>query len=129
MTKEIAVTRTESLSAGTRVQAFKNEVRERDRRCVMTKTENPRARFGIWNGFQAAHIFPLAYERYWIDHDFGRWISIPPSQGGSINSVQNGLLLRADVHTDFDDFIISINPDVGSPSAPVLSHCLTKPLG
>jgi HNH endonuclease len=109
---EVVVTRTESLSTGTRILEFKDQVRERDKRCVITKTINPRARFGIWGGFEAAHIFPLAYERYWIDNNFSRWISLPPSQGGTINSVQNGLLLRADIHTDFDHFYISINPDV-----------------
>lgn len=111
VSNEIAVTRTESLSTGTRVQAFRDQVRERDGRCVITKKENRRARFGIWDGFEAAHIFPLAYEQYWIDHNFNRWISLPPSQGGTINSVQNGLLLRGDIHTDFDHFNISINPD------------------
>ena len=32
--------------------------------------------------------------------------------GGSINSVQNGLLLRSDIHQLFDMYRISINPDV-----------------
>lgn len=30
-----------------------------------------------------------------------------------INSVQNGILLRADVHELFDTYRIAINPDVG----------------
>lgn len=112
VTDEVVVTRTESLSTGTRVRAFKDEVRERDKRCVITKTINLRAPAGIWEGFKVAHIFPLAYERYWIDNNFSRYISLPPSQGGAINSVQNGLLLRADIHTNFDHFHISIDPDV-----------------
>lgn len=88
-------------------------MRGRDGRCVLTRTENRRARAGIWDGFEAAHIFPLAYEQHWIDHDFSRWISLPPSQGGAINSVQNGLLLLGSIRTDFDRYNVSVNPDVG----------------
>lgn len=112
VTDEAVVTRTESLSTGTRIQVFKDEVRERDKRCVITKTMAIGARFKIWDGFEAAHVFPLSHERHWIDNNFSRWISLPPSQGGAINSVQNGLLLRADIHTAFDNFNVSINPDV-----------------
>ncbi|OXV09932.1 hypothetical protein Egran_02305 [Elaphomyces granulatus] len=31
--------------------------------------------------------------------------------GGAINSVQNGILLRTDIHQLFDSFAIAINPD------------------
>jgi len=33
--------------------------------------------------------------------------------GSKINSIQNGFLLRKDVHALFDRFLISINPDDG----------------
>ena len=90
---------------------FWEAVRQRDRRCVITG-EEPEAEYGIWRGFEAAHIFPLACEGHWIQHDYGHWISIHPNTGGSINSVQNGLLLRADIHNLFDGYDVSINPDV-----------------
>lgn len=32
--------------------------------------------------------------------------------GDAINSVQNGLLLRSDIHQLFDNYIVSVNPDV-----------------
>ena len=113
LNNEYVVPRTESLSGGTRVQCFRNEVRARDRRCVVSKRENILADAGIWEGFEAAHIFPLGYERYWIDQQFGRWITLPPEHGGRINSAQNGLLLYGGIHTSFDHFVFSINPDVG----------------
>jgi hypothetical protein len=65
-----------------------------------------------WQGFEAAHIFPLAYEGHWNDNGYSRWITIPPENGGTINSVQNGLLLRSDIHQLFDSYIVSVNPDV-----------------
>ena len=106
--------RTISLNTGTRLTEFRDTVRERDRRCVITGHEAPRSDFGIWRGLEAAHIFPLAYEEHWTRHNFSRWITIPPvtATAASINSVQNGILLRADIHSLFDGFDISINPDV-----------------
>ena len=117
-----AITRTASISTGSRLQTFKKQVRERDGRCVVTKTENRKAIADNWRGFHAAHILPLSHERYWIDNDFSRWISLPlpPSQGGSINSVQNGLLLRNDIHEQFVGFDFSIDPDVSFPFVAIL---------
>jgi len=68
--------------------------------------------FGFWDGFQAAHVFSLAYEDHRNKHNFSRWIIKQPVTGGSINSLQNGLLLRTDIHQQFDNYILSINPDV-----------------
>jgi hypothetical protein len=104
--------RTISVSGGTRVRSFRDEVRERDRRCAITGKEAVNADLGSWSGFEAAHIFPLAYEEHWTANGFGRYITIDPPAGGSINSVQNGLLLRADIHAMFDGYQVSINPDV-----------------
>ncbi|POR31258.1 Uncharacterized protein TPAR_08530, partial [Tolypocladium paradoxum] len=102
---------TTSRTPGTRTKVFTEQVRQRDQRCVITKTENPDARFGIWTSFEAAHIFPLAFEGYWIAQNFARWITLPPTRGGTINSVQNGLLLRSDMHQRFNTYSISINPN------------------
>jgi len=98
---------------GVRVQAFTNAVRSRDQRCVITGEEY--LNDDIWTGFEAAHIFPLAFEGLWKDFNYGRWISTPDEgeiKGGKINSVQNGLLLRSDIHQLFDMYEFSINPDV-----------------
>ncbi|CAI4215827.1 unnamed protein product [Parascedosporium putredinis] len=43
--------------------------------------------------------------------NFGHCITLPPSRGGVINSVQNGLLLRSDIRQVFDRFNVAINPD------------------
>jgi len=104
--------RTISVASGTRVAEFRKAVRERDRRCVITGELAPRADYDVWRGFEAAHIFPPAYEGHWTQQNYGRWITIQPDTGGSINSVQNGLLLRSDIHDLFDGYDISINPGV-----------------
>ncbi|KAI9781088.1 MAG: hypothetical protein M1839_006366 [Geoglossum umbratile] len=103
--------RTVSVGSGTRVAAFHDAVRDRDGRCVITKEVAFEADYGFWVGFEAAHIFPLAYERHWIDNVYSRWIAIPAASGGSINSVQNGILLRSDIHQLFDSYHIAIDPD------------------
>jgi len=104
-----------SQQTGTRVQAFTDAVRSRDLRCVITGKRAINADHNNWAGFEAAHIFPLAFEGLWNDFDYGRWIKSPSNgeiRGGKINSVQNGLLLRSDIHQLFDTYFISINPDV-----------------
>jgi hypothetical protein len=83
----------------------------RDRRCFITG-EEALAQFDFWEGFEAAHVFPLAYNGHWVDHNYDRWITIQPATGTSINSVQNGPLLRSDIHQLFDGYAISIDPDV-----------------
>jgi hypothetical protein len=104
--------RTLSISTGTCVEAFCNAVRARDGRCVISGEVAVEAEFDNWTGFEAAHVFPLAYKGHWVEHNYGRWISIQPATGGSINSVQNGLLLESGIHALFDNYLVSINPDV-----------------
>ncbi|KAK3168476.1 hypothetical protein OEA41_004924 [Lepraria neglecta] len=111
VSKEPFLTRTISLSTGSRLQSFRDEIRRRDGRCVITGNIVLGAYRNHWKGFEAAHIFPLAYEGHWVQHNFARWIIIPAANGETINSKQNGLLLRADIHGLFDNYDISINPD------------------
>jgi hypothetical protein len=94
------------------VHDFQSAVRLRDRRCIITGEVALGAQYDDWIGFEAAHIFPLAYEEHWRNNNFARWISIPPTTGGTINSVQNGMLLDCTIHKLFDSFAFSINPDV-----------------
>ncbi|KAG0127172.1 hypothetical protein HOY82DRAFT_625638 [Tuber indicum] len=109
---EVPLFRTRSLATGRRSAAFRIAVRERDGGCAVTGRQARLGQFGNWRGFQAAHIFPLAYEKYWKDNNFGRWITIPPTieSHGSINSVQNGIMLINGLHELFDGYEWSINP-------------------
>jgi hypothetical protein len=109
---EAVLTRTVSITTGTRIREFRDRVRQRDGRCVVTKAENLLAAVDNWIGFEAAHIFPLAYEQDWNNQDFGRYVTLPETTGGTINSVQNGLLLLTSIHQLFDTYLFSINPDV-----------------
>ncbi len=112
VSNEPILTRTISLSTATRLQSFRNEVRRRDGRCIITGQEALGIDQDHWTGFEVAHVFPLAYEGHWVQHNFARWITIPAVNGETINSKQNGLLLRADIHGLFDNYDLSINPDV-----------------
>ena len=40
------------------------------------------AQYDRWHGFEAAHIFPLAYEQYWNNQGYSRWLSIILDIGG-----------------------------------------------
>jgi hypothetical protein len=103
-----------SHQTGIRTQSFCDAVRSRDGQCVITGQQAPDAANGNWDGLQAAHIFPLAYEDHWIQSNYPNLITIPPASEttGRINSVQNGLLLRNDIHHLFNYYDFSINPDV-----------------
>jgi len=109
--------RTTSLTSGARLESFREAVRSRDRRCVISGAVVPVFPSGeaYYTGFEAAHIFPLAYEGYWKDCGYASYITIPPENGETINSVQNGILLESGVHQRFDSYDFSINPDVCAP--------------
>lgn len=106
--------RTPSLPTGTRVTSFSDAVRQRDRRCVITGRRARLAHLGSWDTFETTHIFPLAYEEYWNDCEYNRWITVPPANesDGTINSVQNGVLLGSNIRCLFDAYKVAINPDV-----------------
>jgi len=89
-------------------------VRDRDQRCVITGRSAVIDGVVWWDGFEVAHVFPLAFEEYWNDRNFSEWITVPPASesDGTINSVQNGMLLSRDMHALFASHQISINPDV-----------------
>jgi hypothetical protein len=101
-----------SPDTGTRIAGFRDAVRERDGRCVITGTVAMSAEFGIWTAFEAAHIFPLAHQQHWEEYNYDRWITIPVATGPPINSVQNGMLFRSHIHQLFDAYHFSIDPDV-----------------
>ncbi|PUU73776.1 HNH endonuclease-domain-containing protein [Tuber borchii] len=113
LTEEAPLLRALSLHSGPRIEAFRDAVRERDRRCVISGMRVLRPDLGRWTCFEVAHIFPLAYEDHWNKSNYSRWITIPPANesDGTIHSVQNGILLSANMHALFDAYHISINPD------------------
>jgi len=98
-----------------REERFRNEVRHRDRKCVITGVSIPEAHIQAhnWDISDAAHIPPLWHESHWIQHNCEQWITDMDDATGSskINSSQNGFLLRIEVHRMFDQHPISVNPD------------------
>ncbi|PUU82978.1 hypothetical protein B9Z19DRAFT_937281, partial [Tuber borchii] len=100
--------RVRAVDANAPPKGFRDAVRARDRRCVITGC--PAGGIWEWHGYEPTFIFPLTYEQHWITHGYDKWITIPGSSG-SITSVQNGMLLRQDIGTLFQSYILSINPD------------------
>ncbi|RPB03500.1 hypothetical protein L873DRAFT_1786923 [Choiromyces venosus 120613-1] len=82
-----------------REDAFRIGVRARDGKCVISGVVNPRVYRGAWVDFEEAPI--------------RRWITDMEDAVGvsKINSLQNGFLLKSDIHQLFDQYLISVNPD------------------
>ena len=104
ITEEVPLVRTKSLLTGPRHDSFRNTVRARDQRCIITGVPASLGTYGWWRTFEAAHVFPLAYLGQWHDNKFDELITVPPANlsHGRINSVQNGLLLMSQIHILFD---------------------------
>ena len=109
---ETWLVRAASVSTSTRSEDFCHAIRERDRRCVMTGKGAHRTTLRLWVGLDATHVFPLAHEDHWVKHSYCDWITLQPESGGSINSVQNGMLLTSELRELFESYLVSINPDV-----------------
>lgn len=113
LTNAVPASRIISHSVSGREESFRDEVRKRDQGCVLSGIKNTNASFGRWRGFETAHIFPLEKELLWIKENNQRWITdIDDERSTKINSPQNGLLIRSDIHSLFDDYLVSVNPDV-----------------
>ncbi|CUS12262.1 unnamed protein product [Tuber aestivum] len=54
-------------------ERFRNGIRNRDQKCVVSGLINPEIliQANNWIGFQAAHIFPLEHESLWIQSGYG----------------------------------------------------------
>ncbi|RPA90289.1 hypothetical protein L873DRAFT_1848889 [Choiromyces venosus 120613-1] len=100
-----------------REDSFLDEIRARDKKCLISGIPNPdlRIQSSNWVSFEATHIFPLEHESLWIHFDYGRRITDVDDVPGSwkINSSQNGFLLRSAVHQLFDQYLISVTSDDG----------------
>ncbi|WEW59145.1 hypothetical protein PRK78_004614 [Emydomyces testavorans] len=100
--------RTLSVSTEPRDVLFRDQVRNRDRRCVITGQVNYEAVDDRWVGFEAAHIFPLALAQVFDNQGFANLIT--HSHPLEVNSPQNGLLLSPTIHRLWDDYSIAVNP-------------------
>ncbi|KAG0135913.1 hypothetical protein HOY82DRAFT_551108 [Tuber indicum] len=94
---------------------FVNQIRNRDRKCVISGIANPEIHIQAhnWISFDAAHIFPLEQESLWTQHNDGQFGTGMDDTCGSakISSCQNGFLLDAAIHEKFNQYLISVNPD------------------
>jgi len=124
ITDEVPVTRIISHTVAGRENTFCAAVRERDKKCVITGLTNSVKNMARneWDRFEAAYVFPLAYESLFIHGNLPRLITLRAPTESGINSVQNALLLRVDVHRLFDQYLISINPDVCIFRRPILAE-------
>ncbi|KAK9250932.1 hypothetical protein V1507DRAFT_324602 [Lipomyces tetrasporus] len=76
LTDEPCITRILSRTNTGRDEIFRARVRARDGKCVITGTVNINAPDGIWGGFEAAHIFPLSSEDYWVQNGYSQLVTI-----------------------------------------------------
>jgi hypothetical protein len=93
---------------------FRDGVRARDKKCVISGLPNPLIPANMWVAFETTHVFPLASEGIWQEFDYGRYITNMDDAVGisKMNSTQNGLLMTSTMHKLFDQYLFSINPDV-----------------
>ncbi|KAJ5899437.1 hypothetical protein N7495_004181 [Penicillium taxi] len=98
-----------------REDSFTEDIRSRDKKCVLSGLPCRNWHVGIWHGFEAAHIFPIGKETLWNHGGYNRWITNTATgrHRSSINSIQNGFLMDIHLHTSFDQFHVSANPDNG----------------
>ncbi|KAJ8104316.1 HNH endonuclease-domain-containing protein [Lipomyces tetrasporus] len=113
LTDERCIARTYSRTVSTRRnRRFREEVRKRDGKCVITGVVNPVAFIDEWTSFEAAHIFPLSHEELFTNLNYARYVTYMSEETDTeINTCQNGLLMRSHIHKQFDSFSFSIDPD------------------
>ncbi|KAF8337655.1 hypothetical protein F5887DRAFT_1137796 [Amanita rubescens] len=104
------------------ISTFQQHVRDRDTCCLICGLEVEER---LFVRFRETHIFPPAHESEWIDKGFPNLITdtAPLSElGGAskIDSVQNGILLRSDLHNAWSDYLIAVLPDRGHVVVPVV---------
>ncbi|KIM80031.1 hypothetical protein PILCRDRAFT_822864 [Piloderma croceum F 1598] len=94
---------------------YQTRVRHRDPCCLISRYMVVR---GDYSRFKAAHIYPRAHDIEWVRKGYPRRITDPApltELGGStkIDSVQNVILLRGDLHDAWDNYKFAVNPDHG----------------
>lgn len=86
-------------------------MRVRDFNCRVT---------GYIEGTQYAHLVPKDEEAWWNSNGMGNYTDAIRGNAKEINSPQNGMLLRADIHKRFDDRRFVIAPKEGKWLAHVI---------
>ncbi|EEH22419.2 hypothetical protein PABG_04630 [Paracoccidioides brasiliensis Pb03] len=125
-----------SHSVSGREDKFRDGVRARDGKCVISGQVNPGAQWDDWAGFEAAHVFPLEKVSFWIEFNYGCWITNMDDAVGvsKIHSIQNGILMTGHLHTRFDKYLFSVNPDDGykivefGPGSWGIDGCVLNPV-
>ncbi|KAG0124869.1 HNH endonuclease-domain-containing protein [Tuber indicum] len=115
LSREVSVEHATTHNITGRDARFRREVRNRNKKCVVSGIVNPEANIQVdkWSSFEACHIFPLQHESLWDELKMGRYVTDIEDTPvrAKINSSQNGLLLLSTIHTQFDEYSISVNPD------------------
>ncbi|KAK9358009.1 HNH endonuclease-domain-containing protein [Lipomyces starkeyi] len=113
VTDERCIARALSRSVSTgRNRKFREQVRKRDGKCVITGVANPVAFIDDWASFEAAHIFPLSHEDHFRSLNYPRFVTHRSDETDTgINSCQNGLLMRSSIHHLFGTVKFCIDPD------------------
>ncbi|OJJ78920.1 HNH endonuclease signature motif containing protein, partial [Aspergillus glaucus CBS 516.65] len=93
--------RTYSVGTSGRESAFRDGVRGRDRKCMISGGGGLLASLGVWTKLEAAHVFPLECENLWNEFGYSSWITNMNETTGvsKINSVQNALLIRRGLYS------------------------------
>lgn len=91
--------------------SFSDGVRARDGKCVISGVVDRSGSPSV----EAAHIFPRDNEDYWFAHGLARCITDADGRpaAAKLSSAQNGLALLAHVRQLWDQYLVSVNPDVG----------------
>ncbi|KAJ7229197.1 hypothetical protein GGX14DRAFT_617291, partial [Mycena pura] len=98
-----------------RTDHYRNRVRQRDPGCLISGLPVIR---DDYSRFKTAHIYPRAHDATWIERGYPSRITDTASLqtvGGpaKIDSVQNVILLRTDLHDAWDNYKFGVNPDAG----------------
>ncbi|KAF8534664.1 hypothetical protein BDD12DRAFT_988700 [Trichophaea hybrida] len=82
-----------------RENAFRDGIRARDGRCIISGVVNLSA--------------PMQKESLWVQFNYGHWMTDMDDINGvsKINPLQNGFLLNEHIHSLFDQYLLSLNPD------------------
>jgi hypothetical protein len=131
MSESHTPTRRTQLNGFLQTSAYRDRTRARDPCCLISSLPVVR---GDFSRFKAAHIFPRAHDVdvrpscpfhshmltmniQWVNKRYPSRITDPatlPELGGptKIDSIQNVLLLRSDLHDAWDNYKFAVNPDV-----------------
>jgi len=90
---------------------YRQRTHDRDGRCLITGQQSR-----TWRRLKAAHIYPRVHDVEWNNEGYPSLITDPApilALGGpsKIDSIQNVILLRSDLHDAWDNYEFAVNPD------------------